>query len=266
METLFMFVINTMKDIFLLLFLLLIGFSLVGQNPKKTNPKAFLKPIHTIAVENKSHPKSSLFWEIGISANAYNGDLGNPYSKWSASFQTAIRFNRKKRLNGKLAFSFGNFTGENLQIGIQAASERMPNTFFKAQTLSLHYELHYNIIKNSRWIVFVSQGFGLVNFQVKNETGENLQDLRITRAEGEEYGNNSLFLPTGLGAIYVLKNGYGIGTEIQLLNLQTDYLDNISQLGQAGNDNGLWLKLWLAIPLKKAPLKLIPPQNRPGSR
>lgn len=261
-----MFVISAMRAIFIFLFCVLIGLSLLGQNPKKTNPKAFLQPVHTLTLENKSHPRSSLFWEIGFSANAYNGDLGNPYAKWSSSFQTALRFNRKKRLNGKFAFSFGNFTGESAQLGIESTSERIPNDFFKAETFSFHYELHYNIIKNSHWIVFVSQGIGLMNFQVKNDRGENLQDLRNTRVEGEEYGNTSLFLPTGLGALYILQNGYGIGAELQILNLQTDYLDNISQLGQSGNDNGLWFKLWLAIPLKKAPSKLIPPQNRPGSR
>ena len=55
-------------------------------------------------------------------------------------------------------------------------------------------------------------------------------------------------LPTQVGANYFFKNTMGVGLQVGVLNPQTDYLDNISQLGNLeNNDKVLSIRLMLII-------------------
>ena len=190
------------------------------------------------------------FFQAGVSANSYNGELGN-YDNWSAGFQVGILFNKKKKLNGAFTLGLGSTAGEDGTFGFQGnANTPAPNNFVKTHFLFLNYDLRFNIIKNQNWIVYISQGIGFMRFTPEDEFGEGLETQDQTRQPDETYRNLSIMLPTSLGAIYFLPNKFGISFQFGLLNTGTDYLDNISEFGESGNDNMLSTRLSLLVPLK----------------
>jgi hypothetical protein len=201
---------------------------------------------------NLSYPKFTRFLELGISANAYQGDLSS-YQHWTAVYHLGIKFNQSGKLNSRLGISTGFLTGENR---FYAFPDGTPNNFFRASVISIDYELHFHLIKRRNCMLYLSQGISLIRFNPKNDVGNEFVNLTDTRAIDETYGNIAFALPTGIGAAYILKNGYGIGAQAQILNLQSDYLDNIGLWGvKQGNDNALRFKLFVYAPLKIIPAK-----------
>lgn len=192
--------------------------------------------------------------ELGISANAYHGDLSYSVPTWGASFQAGIKFNPQARFNSHLNVSIGSISGENFAYSFsnEASPKTSPNIFFKTNIFTLNYDLQYNFIKKRHWAVYFSQGLGILRFMPKNENGEKLQDIITTRPKGENYSNISVCFPTSLGGTYLLDNGYGVGLQASMLNPITDYIDNISQWGtKSGNDKIWMVKFYVLIPFYK---------------
>ncbi|MDX2301920.1 MAG: hypothetical protein NW226_03930 [Microscillaceae bacterium] len=217
-------------------------------------------PTSPDSLVNLSRPRVTHFIEVGIGGNGYKGDLAS-YEKWTQSFHLAFKLNRKNLLNSRFGFSAGFITGENRLYRFSDASggRTSPNTFFRTSILTFDYELQINLYRTRSFMLYLSQGIGFIRFESKDENGESLLNLQETRAENETYNNFAFMLPTGLGATYLFKNGYGLGAQAGFLNTQSDYLDNIAQWGvQSGNDNILRFKFYLYIPLKKQPVKAFP--------
>ncbi len=190
--------------------------------------------------------------EVGISANGYRGDLSPRYQSWSPALQLGLKLNTKKRLNGHFNLGIGTFTAQNPDYGFSGSTEQptTPNVFAKTPFLSLNYDLQVNLIKTRHWIVYLSQGAGLIRFQPKDEQKKPLQSQFSTRPGEENYNNVTILLPTQAGAIYLFGNGFGIGVQSGWLNPQTDYLDNISQWGnRPGKDNVLSFRFSFLAPL-----------------
>lgn len=192
------------------------------------------------------------YLEIGVSANAYRGDLTKSYEKWSSAVQVGLLFNRRERLNGHLNLAIGTLTGQNPDYVFdgQPGTVPTPNRFFSTSFFTLNYDLHFNIIKTDRWIAYVSQGVGIVRFRPKDDLGGALQENLATRPPDETYNNVSIVLPSQAGVTYFFGNGYGVGMRSGWLNPQTDYLDNISRWGnRTRKDNALWVKFQFLVPL-----------------
>ena len=51
---------------------------------------------------------------VGVSANAYRGDLTSSLEKWSNAFHIGFKLNSGNKLNGNFNLGFGFITGENL--------------------------------------------------------------------------------------------------------------------------------------------------------
>lgn len=189
-------------------------------------------------------------WEVGVSANAYRGDLADTYSMWSAAMHFGLKFAKKKRWNGHLNLSIGNIRGQN--YAYEFDENATPNLFFRTNIVTLQADLQYNFIRTNHWIAYISQGIGLMRFLPKNEQGEKLQDLLTSRSVGELYGNISAIFPSSVGLMYLFKNGYVLGFQASLLRPTTDYLDNISLWGQkAGADRIMLCKWHIAVPAWK---------------
>lgn len=187
--------------------------------------------------------------QLGISPNAYKGDLGS-FEKWTIGYHVGLLLNKKKRLNGSFQIAFGNITGQTDDLNYPGDPAKTPNTFFKTNFVTINYELQYNIIKNEVMKLYLGQGFGIIHYTPKDEFGNKLQDQNNTRAEGESYGNISIILPTKLGYIYFLPNRMGLGIEAGFYNTMTDYLDNISDWGtKSGKDNILYFKFSVNVPI-----------------
>ncbi len=209
---------------------------------------------------NLSRPLIPRLLELGASANAYRGDLGS-YQGWSPMVHAAIRFNQDKRINHRIGGGIGYITGDDRFYTFRDTEGNLttPNTFFRTRVLSVVYELEYNLIKRRNFRVYLSQGIGLFRFQAQNEARENLIDLSFTRPFDESYGNISLQLPSGVGSMYLFKNGFGLSAYLGIINTQTDFLDNISAWGkQSGNDNVLRVRFSVLVPLKKEPTRQFP--------
>lgn len=190
--------------------------------------------------------------EIGATSNAYNGDLGNAYERWGSGASVSLFFNKKEKLNGGITVAWKSFTGQNLSLEPfpENREDIYPNTFFKSTAITASYNLRYHIIKTEYIHLYIGQGIGLFRFNSRDEEGTLLQDRLLTRNFDESYSNTTFFLPTSLGGIFFLRNGYGIGLQATLHNVLSDYIDNISQLGEnKGNDNILSIKASFYVPM-----------------
>ncbi|UII29380.1 hypothetical protein LVD15_13400 [Fulvivirga maritima] len=179
--------------------------------------------------------------------SAYNGDLSQ-YDQYGALFHIGLQLNKNRKFNGNFNLGIGSVRGENSQFRLNDNLEATPNRYFKTSYLFINYDLHYNIIKKEQVIVYISQGIGLFRFNPKDEDGNNLSDQSNTRNSDETYSNLTLMLPTSVGAIYFLPNEWGVGFQAGLLNTMTNYIDNISELGDGGNDNILEFRLAFYVP------------------
>ena len=207
-------------------------------------------PVRSVAAD--SAKRSLRYLEIGAGANAYRGDLTKGYEKWSSSVHFGLLFNRRERFNGHLNLAIGTITGQNPAYAFdgEPGAVSAPNRFFRTPFFALNYDLHFNILKTDRWIVYVGQGIGIVRFKPKDDLGRALQENLATRPPGETYNNVSLVLPSQAGVTYFFANGYGVGVRSGWLNPQTDYVDNISQWGnRLKKDNALWVRFHFAVPL-----------------
>lgn len=199
-----------------------------------------------------SAQETSHFIQTGVSANAYKGDLQSAYDKWTSSFHLGLKFNKKKRINGQVNLGFGSITGQSTvsDFNLEGNEKAIPNKYFLTRYFTLQYDLNYNIVKNTQWTVYISQGAGIIRYNPKDENKNNLQDANDTRATNESYSNISIMLPTQLGVIHHLKNNFGLGIQTGFLNTMTDYLDNISDLGnRSGNDNVFLFRFSLYMPV-----------------
>lgn len=192
------------------------------------------------------------FIHAGFAMNQFRGDLQAAHPAYTASLQLGLQLNRSKRLNGNLSIGYGTISGQNSQYQFSGDELATPNRFFSSSFLSVQYDLHLNILKKEKYMLYLSQGIGLLRYQPEDDLGRPLQDRYETRPPSETYGNSTVMFPTKLGALYLLPNQWGLGLEAGYLNPLTDYLDNVSQWGnKSGNDNVLQLQLRVLVPLKR---------------
>ncbi len=210
---------------------------------------AFL--IATLPVLAQTTGMPTRFIELGVSTNSYKGDLSHSYSQWANGVHAGILFNKKKRINGHFNLMIGRAVAQNPNYFFDDGSDPQPtpNKFAKINLFTFHYDLHLNLLKQKGFIVYLYQGIGLTRFDPRDTENKKLQDQLNTRAQGESYSNITLFLPHGIGAMYVSKPGFGVGFQAGFLNPMSDYLDNVSEWGdRTKRDNILSYKMTVYIP------------------
>ncbi len=206
--------------------------------------------LEILAVDTFHRYRLVQLWEIGVSGNAYKGDLAQRYELFSSALHLGLKFAKKKRWNAHLNIGIGSVKGQNYAYEFDENSR--PNLFFRSSIFTFQADLQYNFIRKKYWIAYISQGVGLMRYMPKNENGEKLQNLPITRSTGEIYGNIAAIFPTSFGTIFLLKNGYGVGLQVCWLRPTTDYLDNISAWGKTqGNDKIFLIKGHICVPTWK---------------
>ena len=192
------------------------------------------------------------FLLIGGSANAFRGELNQYYNRFKPAVHATLQFNEKKRFNGAINLQVGQLQMQSPMQTIQVPENATASVANSVETsfIGLNYDLHFNFIKTDNWILYISQGIGLLRFEPKDAAGNGLVNNTTTRAPQEEYSQISLMLPTSLGAQYVFKNGYGIGAQAGLMNPTTKYLDNLEDLaGNQQSDNVLQFRFSFIAPL-----------------
>lgn len=192
------------------------------------------------------------FLSVGTGPVAYKGDLNDRYDKWGTSLQLSVFLNKKKRTNGEFNISVGQLSGQNKDYTFDGVIEDdvKINTFFITNFTAISYNLHVNFVSMTKLKIYCGLGVGLIRFNPKNLDDDNLLDIPETRLPDESYVNTVFALPLQLGFYYYLVNGFGVGFQANIMNSQTDYLDNISQLGnRTKKDNILSYKFNLLIPI-----------------
>lgn len=196
--------------------------------------------------DNKATTQPAAMFALGTSMIAYSGELSN-YASFSAMFHGRLVQTRSRRLNPAIEMGWGKLTGNNLRY-VSAAGT--PNRSFNTSFFQLAAHAQFNIIKKPQQRLYISQGLGLMRFNPMNDRDNRLLDQPNTRAPEETYGNFTLLLPTAIGGTYHFPNHLGIGMEVGLMNTRTDYLDNISQLGNPEQkDNVLRVQFSVIAPL-----------------
>ncbi|MCU0415926.1 MAG: outer membrane beta-barrel protein [Cytophagaceae bacterium] len=196
--------------------------------------------------------KYRLFLTLGISATSYKGDLSDRYQSWSGGFDASLLFNKKHRMNGCFHLNIGSVQGENNNYSVTDNPSATPNTFFTTNYFSLGYELRINILKNERWLIFVSPGIQALRFNPRDQFKESLTNQFSTRAKNETFNPLTISLPLKLGGAYFTKHGFGLGCEIGFLHPSSDYIDNISEWGnRSKKDNLLQSVFKIYIPIKQ---------------
>jgi hypothetical protein len=192
---------------------------------------------------------------VGISAGASipKTDLEPTYKKPGVQLSAFMQFDPNRWLNVGLWFSAGEVQSENRGVRFFDQSEFQINDFARANYYSLHVEASFHLLKKSNYSVYLAQGFGFMRFTVFDRDKNNLANQLDSRAQGEDYSNLTVLLPTTLNAYYFLPNDFGIHFRTGWLNPQTDYLDNISEFGNSDNNDNLFI-LQLSI-IKRFRLK-----------
>lgn len=196
----------------------------------------------------------SKFLELGVSPLSYKGDLSQGYENWTSGFHIGLKRNTKEKWNGHFNLMIGNVTGQNPEYTYPASSST-PSLFFKTNLISLNYDLQYNLLKKNNFILYISQGIGLLRFSPKDEENNSLSDKFTTRAKDENFNNISFIFPHYIGFIYFLKNSYGLGMNIGRINPATDYIDNISKLSNYKKPDNIFsfrFSIFIPISFKEA--------------
>lgn len=195
--------------------------------------------------------QAPVYLELGAGANAYRGDLGERYRSWKGLVHAGLQFNGPKRVNASVNLAIGSLVGQALNYQVAGDPTATPNTFFESGYFSIHLAVQYNILRKEQYLLYLSQGLGLFRFDSKDELDQPLLDQIATRPETELYNTTSLILPTALGFTWFLPNRMALDGKLQLLNTQTDFIDNLGLWGnRAGNDQVMQTTVSLLIPLK----------------
>lgn len=202
----------------------------------------------TVWGQNRVVPPPQL--GLGLSVGSYLGDL-NPQLNAADGFTPGLDMSLQfpgKALGPEIHAGLGQIVAQ-LPPGTQAV---MPvNTFVATDLFYLDLRMRLQLLRRFRLNPVLAGGVGVLVFSPKDYTGAALTDLPATRANGEMYSGSSLSFPVSAGLRYRFNNRFSIGAEAITRWTKSDYLDNISQWGNAtGNDRVVSLVLSAFIRLE----------------
>lgn len=195
-------------------------------------------------------PEPMLTVEIGGSANTYQGDLNRFGEKWGGNLSVALRYTKFHKVHLGVTLKNGSLLAQQIHFK-PSVPDATPNQNATTHFSLLFTDAQFNLWKpeNEYTRVFLTGGVGMFFFQPYDDRRQKLSDQPQTRQEGETYKNQALAVPLGAGVQYHLKNRFGIGTSLLVVNPFTKYLDNIGKWGNNKNDNVLMWNFYVTIPL-----------------
>lgn len=188
---------------------------------------------------------------IGLMATGYAGDLtvnSSPFERFSAGASLSLQFASEKLISPQLNGGFGKFSAQDRDIA--AVEGIQPNTFVETPFFFVDLRLKARFLRQTSFNPYLSIGIGMLGYTPRDGDGNSLLDNYSTREEGETYGSISANFPLSAGMEIKLSPILLVGLEYTYRATTTDFLDNISALGQAdGNDklHSLLLSLGLTF-------------------
>ena len=176
---------------------------------------------------------------IGLLAAGYAGDLtvnSHPFERFSAGASLSLQFASEKLISPQLNGGFGKFSAQDRDIA--AVEGVQPNTFVETPFFFVDLRIKARFLRETGFNPYISAGIGMLGFTPRDGMGNSLLDNYSTRQEGETYGSITANFPLSAGFEVKLGPILLVGLEYTYRVTTTDYLDNISALGQKeGNDN-----------------------------
>ena len=188
---------------------------------------------------------------IGLLGTSYAGDLtvnSSPLERFSAGASLSLQFASEKLISPQLNGGFGRFTAQDRDI--EAVDGIQPNTFVETPFFFVDLRLKARFLREKGVHPYLSVGIGMLGYTPRDGEGNNLLDNYSSRQDGETYGSISANFPLSAGLEIRFSPILNLGLEYTMRATTTDFLDNISALGQKeGNDklHSLLLSLYLTF-------------------
>lgn len=232
---------------------LLVGFCLGLSGLASAQTELSSTPVSTDPTAKWACRKYRSYIVIGGSAQSYRGNLSNSYRTWQPGLHVGIQLNRKRIWNGQFTAAIGTVSGSDpfylANLDRSKVPTANPNNFFNTSFFTAQYQLQLNLFNRPSFRAYVYQGVGFMSYTVRDAEGNDLANIRSTRASGENLSTNGFLLPMGIGANYFLDNGWGLGLNLGWVNPMTEYIDNINQASNSTQrDNLLQYRFHLLVP------------------
>lgn len=206
-----------------------------------------------LTFKSEGQSRVNTVFELGISADAYKGDLSSNYAIFYQGIHFGFKSNKKKMVLPQLNFSIGKFGSQNSEYVFIAQDhpEHKANNFFINQYKAVDLGLEFIVFDKFNLRIYISPSIGLMKYDIKDRDGNSLLINKLTRSKNEIAENFSAYIPLRLGARYFFKNNFGAGFQTGITFFTTDYIDNIGSLSNySGRDNVLSYQFNFYIPIK----------------
>lgn len=185
-----------------------------------------------------------------ISQNTYIGDLNpisgsfyNP-SSYSGQLGYSLGFERSfdETVSWFAEIAIGEYQGSySLSSTVNRSefslnNEVRANMFIMGSFKSATVGFNWTYFSLSWISLYTGLGISAFDFSVKDLDGRNLRDVPLSRRPNENYPRIITSLPLKAGFMFFEKSNFNVSYELAWLFVNTDYLDNIGELGKPGSD------------------------------
>lgn len=191
-----------------------------------------------LAKESAGQGRLGVF--IGGGTMWYAGDLQEnawPHAKtirWTAN--AGLHWQITRRWGLQLNYTIGELMARDEYASAQFRQTR--NLGFQTLIHEIGLRGTFDILPNDKWKVlpYITAGVGALNFEPK----DNGTLLREAAAEGVNYSNWSLAIPTGVGVKWQINCEWALKGEVLYHWTITDYIDDVSLRGNEKWKDGMW--------------------------
>lgn len=204
----------------------------------------------------------------GLTGYSYAGDftVGEAdYRRVYPGANLSLQFLGKRPLQLQVQVGFGKILEQQDKPNLFLPSEVKPNSFFQTSLFSTELRLRYRFFHRRRIQPFLGAGIGMLFFTPRDMEGNFLSENIFTRVDQEDYETTVPVIPLMGGVLLNINQRLSLGLDYTYRLVQSDYLDNIGQLGQqAGNDaiHSANLTLYFRLqPAEASPNSPLPPDT-----
>lgn len=177
---------------------------------------------------------------VGTGANAYWGDMSSsdPVSlRFSPSYIGAIQFGGKGWLQPRFSATFGQIEAQLDQGTLEIPASVSVASFVRTRFTAVDAQF-MAVLRRKRQVNFLlGVGLGAIFYAPENLEGDFLASNPFSRLITEEYGAAAISFPVSVGVQTQVTQTLSFQLEYTYRPTQTDYLDNLGELGlRAGND------------------------------
>jgi len=175
----------------------------------------------------------------GFGANSYIGELSP--DRGNAQINGSIYYHRylEERVFVKGGLNFGRIEGS-FELGDEFDGRNLvdePINFFSADIFSGDVSFNVEVIRLNFAYFYGGIGFGVLNFNLEDSEGRNLEDRPSTRLDNEDFSTTIAQVPINTGIILFPENRINLILEQSWILTNSDYLDNIGYTGREGSDS-----------------------------